>query len=148
MGERIGSSFRAVTAAGMLLGAAGLAVALHLLMRGSILFGVAVVAITWFLFRWFWRVTLRKRELMRRGFHVGERVGNHWVYEEIQAGEIVSIEFPLDYVGRGDYDIRVPGEHRWAAAMPGWAQGRRAEILERLQSVFKFSQIRVDADAG
>ncbi len=57
---------------------------------------------------------------------------------------IHSIELPLDYVGRGEYDIHVPGERAWAASMPDWARGRRAEIVERLQTVFKRSQIHFE----
>lgn len=134
--------------AGVLAGAlAGLA-ALWMLVRGAVLEGLIVAAVTYFAFKWFWRATLRKRELLRRQFFVGRRVGTHWVYEELHGGEIQSLEFPLEYAGRGEYDIHVPGERDWRKAMPAWAQDRRQEIIERLQTVFKLSQIHFDPDAG
>ena len=147
MNERVDGSFRAVIAAGLVAGAAALLLALLLLARGALLEGVIVATITYFLFKWFWRATQSKRELIRRGYFAGSRVGTHWVYQELHAGEVVSLEFPLEYVGRGEYDIRVPGEGGWSASMPDWARSRRAEILERLQTVFKRSQIHTDADA-
>ena len=70
------------------------------------------------------------------------------MYEELHGGEIQSLEFPLEYVGRGEYDIHIPGEGDWRKAMPGWARDRRQEIIERLQTVFKLSQIHFDPDAG
>lgn len=147
MSERIDGSFRGVIAAGLLAGTVAFLYACVLLARGSVLEGAIVATVTFFLFRWFWRATLRKRELLRRGYYTGSRVGTHWVYQEVQSGEVVSLEFPLEYVGRGEYDIRVPGEGGWSASMPEWARNRRAEILERLQSVFKRSQIHTEPDA-
>lgn len=147
MNERVAGSFRAVIAAGLVAGAAALLFAFRLLARGAVLEGAIVGTITYFLFKWFWRATLRKRELIRRGYFAGSRVGTHWVYQELHAGEVMSLEFPLEYVGRGEYDIRVPGEAGWSASMPDWARSRRAEILERLQTVFKRSQIHTESDA-
>jgi hypothetical protein len=109
--------------------------------------GAIVGAITFFVFRWFWRTTQRKRNLLGRGFHVGSRVGTYWVYEELHDSAIVSLELPLDYLGRGEYAIHVPGERDWSATMPHWARERRAEIVERLQAVFKRSQIHFDTDS-
>jgi len=145
--ERIEGTFRAVIAVGLAAGAAALLLALLLLARGTLLDGAVVAIVAFFVFKWFWRTTLRKRELMRRGFFAGSRVGTHWVYQELHAGEVRSLEFPLEYLGRGEYDIRVPGEGAWSATMPEWARGRRAEILERLQTVFKRSQIHTEPDA-
>jgi hypothetical protein len=147
MGERIENSFRGVIVMGIALFAVAFAGALLLLARGSVLDGVIVAVVTYLLFKWFWRATLRKRELIRRGFFTGMRVGTNWVYQELHAGEVVSLELPLEYVGRGEYDIHVPGEGDWLAAMPDWAKSRRAEIVERLQLVFKRSQIHFGPDA-
>ena len=113
--------------------------------------GEAVVAavfatITFFLFRMFWRATQRKRVLLRQGWFAGRRTGNHWAYDELHDGMIESIELPLDYVGRGEYDIHVPGQQDWLATMPPWARDRREEIVERLATVFKRSQMLFDAD--
>jgi hypothetical protein len=147
MSERIGNSFRGVVAAGLLVAAALLGFALLLLVRGSVLEGAILATVTYFLFKWFWRASRRKRELTRRGYYTGQRVGTNWVYEELHDGVVVSLEFPLEYVGRGAYDIHLPDEGAWVAVMPEWARPRRAEVLARVQSVFKFSQIRVDSDA-
>jgi hypothetical protein len=61
-------------------------------------------------------------------------------------GIVVSLELPLEYAGRGEYDIHIPSERDWQVGMPAWAHGRRAEIVERLQTVFKRSQMHFDAD--
>ena len=146
MGERLDNSFRIVVAAGIGVGALAMAVALLLLAGGAVLDGAILGAVTYFAFRWFWRATQRKRDLLSRGFHVGSRVGTHWVYEELHEGEIAPIELLLDYLGRGEYDVHIPSERDWAASMPDWARERRAEIIERLQTVFKRSQIHFDPD--
>lgn len=148
MSEPIGNSFRALVAAGILLGALSTCAALYLLSQGEIIGGVVLGAITYFLFRMFWRASLRKRELLRRGYYTGRRVGTHWVYDELQDGLIESLEFPLEYIGRGEYDIHIPGQRTWRHGMPPWARERRAEIVERLQTVFKRSQIHFDPDSA
>ena len=148
MSEPIGNSFRAIVAGGILLGASSMFAALYLLSQGELIGGVVLGAITYFLFRMFWRDTLRKRELLRRGYYAGRRVGTHWVYEELQDGIIVSLELPLEYIGRGEYDIHIPGQQDWRHRMPQWARERRGEIVERLQTVFKRSQIHFDPDSA
>ena len=148
MGERIGNSFRGVIAAASVLAALALAGALVLLARGELVDGAVLGAVAFYLFRLFWRATARKRELLRRGYFIGRRVGTHWIYEELRDGEVVALELPLEYVGRGEYDIHVPGERGWDAHAPGWARARREEIIERLLAVFKRSQLHVDADAS
>ena len=146
--ERVDNSFRAMVAAGIAVCALAVVGALALLAGGAVIDGAIVAGVTYFAFRWFWRTTLRKRNLLGRGFHVGSRVGTHWVYEELRDSVVVSLELPLDYVGRGEYDIHVPSERDWAATMPEWARERRAEIIERLQAVFKRSQIHFDPDTA
>ena len=147
MSERFDNTFRLKLALGLAGCGVGLATALLLLFSGSFLDGCIVGGISYFAFRWFWRATMRKRALLRQGFHAGGRVGAYWVYEELRDGVIESIQLPLDYVGRGEYDIHVPSERDWSASMPVWARARRAEIVERLQTVFKRSQILFDPDA-
>src|SRR6478735_12251555 len=141
MSERIGNSFRAMVGAGLLAGALLMGAALYLLSQGEILDGAVLGALTYFLFGMFWRSTLRKRELTRRGYYTGQRVGTHWVYDELQDGVIRSLELLLDYAGRGEYDIHIPGPRDWRTDMPPWAQERREEIVERLATVFKRSQM-------
>jgi hypothetical protein len=70
------------------------------------------------------------------------------VYEELQAGEVRALEFALGYVGRGEYELRIPGAQTWATHMPAWAHERRDEVIARLQLVFKRSQMHFDADPG
>ena len=147
MSERVDNSFRVTVVAGIIGCALALAGALALIAGGSVIDGAIVAGVTFFAFRWFWRATLRKRNLLGHGFHVGSRVGTHWVYEELRDSVIVSLELPLDYVGRGEYDVHVPSERDWATTMPDWARERRAEIIERLLTVFKRSQIQFDPDS-
>jgi hypothetical protein len=148
MSEPIGNSFRTLVAAGILLGALSVCAALYLLSQGELIGGVVLGAITYFLFRMFWRSTLRKRELLRRGYYIGRRVGTHWVYDELQDGLIESLEFPLEYIGRGEYDIHIPGQQDWRNGMPPWARERRDEIVDKLATVFKRSQIHFEPDSA
>jgi hypothetical protein len=148
MSERIGNSFRVIVGGGLLLGALLMCAALYLLSQGEILDGAVLGALTYFLFGMFWRATLRKRELSRRGYFTGQRVGTHWVYDELQDGVIESIELLLDYAGRGEYDIHIPGPQDWRNLMPAWARDRREEIIERLATVFKRSQMHFEPDSA
>jgi len=148
MSERIGNSFRAIVGAGLLLGALLMCAAIYLLSQGEIIGGAVLGALTYFLFGMFRRATLRKRELSRRGYYTGRRIGTHWVYDELQAGVIESIELPLNYAGRGEYVIHVPGPQDWCTVMPAWARDRRDEIIERLATVFKRSQMHFEPDSA
>ena len=148
MNERIGASFRLQVYAIMACGVLVVAGALLLISRGELVDGLLLAGAAIFLLRWYWRATARRRALSGRGFHAGRRVGSQWAYEELHDGIVVSLELPLEYVGRGGYDIHIPSEHDWLANMPPWARDRRGEIVERLQQVFKRSQIHFDADAA
>ena len=148
MNERVGELFRAQVLIILLCGALAIAGGLLLIMRGDVLDGILIAAAAALLTQWYWRSTERKRSLISRGFHTGHRDGMHWLYEELQGGVIVSLPLTLDYAGRGEYEIHVPGERAWKATMPGWARERRAEIVERLKTVFKRSQIHFDADSA
>jgi hypothetical protein len=144
--ESIGSGFRLLVAAVLVACALGVGGALLLVATRSLVEGLIVAAITVLGFRAFWKVSRRQRELLKHGYFAGRRLGTHWRYEELRGGEIVALELPLEYAGRGEYDIHVPSERDWLARMPGWARERRAEIVQRLEAVFKRSQIHFDAD--
>lgn len=146
MSEHIGPGFRGLLAAVALFGALTIAGALTLIARGALFDGLLIGGVAIVLLNWFWRATARRRALSRYGFYAGRRIGNHWIYEELHAGEVESLELQLDYAGRGEYEIHIPGERDWVANMPDWARGRRDEIVERLQPAFKRSQMRFDAD--
>jgi hypothetical protein len=148
MNERIGASFRIQVLVALLCGVLVIAGALLLILRGELIDGVLLGGAATLLLQWYWRTTARKRSLTGRGFHAGRRVGAHWAYEELHDGVVVTLELPLEYVGRGDYDIHIPSEQDWRAHTPPWARERRGEIVERLQQVFKRSQIHFDADAA
>jgi hypothetical protein len=141
-------TFRGKLISILLLGALIIAAALALIARGSWMDGLLLAAAAILLLRWYWRSTQRQRDLSRRGYYTGLRVGTHWVYEELHRGEVRALQLPLAYVGRGEYEIHIAGERDWVANMPGWARERRAEIVERLQAVFKRSQIQFDADSA
>ena len=146
MSEPIGNSFRTIVAAGILLGALSMCAALYLLSQGELVDGVVLGAITYFLFRMFWRANLRKRELLRRGYYTGRRVGTHWVYDELQDGLIESLEFPLEYIGRGEYDIHIPGRAGLAATAchPGHANAapKSSSDCRRCSSAARFISTR------
>lgn len=146
MGERIGRLFPGVVAAITLCGVLVIAGALLLISRGMVVDGVLLGGAAILLLRWYWSTTARQRALLRHGFCAGRRIGANWVYEELREGMVVSLELPLEYAGRGEYDIHIPSERDWRAHMPAWARERRAEIVERLP--FKRSQIHFDADAA
>jgi hypothetical protein len=146
MSERIGKSFPGVVTAVTLCGLLVIAGALLLISRGQVVDGVLLGGAVTLLLRWYWGTTARQRALLRHGFYTGRRIGANWVYEELREGIAVSLELPLEYAGRGEYDIHIPSERDWQAHMPAWARERRAEIVERLQTVFKRSQMHFDAD--
>jgi hypothetical protein len=146
MSEQIGPGFRGMLVAVAIFGLLTIAAALALIAQGELFDGLVLGGVVILLLRWFWRMTSRKRTLSRRGYHPGRRVGNHWLYEELHQGEVQSIELVLEYVGRGEYEIHIPSARDWVAHMPDWARGRRDEIVERLQPVFKRSQMRFDVD--
>ncbi len=146
-GESLGTSFRLLVAAALVACALGAVLAIFLLAGGAVIDGAIVAAITYFAFRASWGATRRKRELLRRGYFAGRRLGTRWRYEELHGVEIVAIELPLDYVGSGEYEVHIPGERDWLSTMPAWARERRAEIVERLETVFKRSQLHFDPDA-
>lgn len=148
MSERIGASFQLQVYATLACGALVIAGALLLTWRGELIDGLLLAGAAVFLLHWYWRATARKRALVGHGFHAGRRVGSHWAYEELHDGFVVTLELPLEYVGRGGYDIHIPSERDWLANMPPWARERRDEIVGRLQRVFKRSQIHFDADAA
>jgi hypothetical protein len=105
---------------------------------------LAIAAVGFFALRRAWSATRRRRDLATLGFHTGHRVDNHWVYEELHDGEVFALELPLAYAGRGEFELLVPGEQSWPGRVPAWAGARRTEILERLGTVFKRSDMRVD----
>jgi len=146
MGERIGKSFPglivAITACGVLV----IIGALVLISRGMLVDGVLLGGAATILLRWYWHTTARQRALLRNGYYTGRRIGTNWAYEELREGMVVSLELPLEYAGRGEYDIHIPSERDWRVNMPAWARERRAEIVERLP--FKRSQIHFDADTA
>jgi len=146
MKEPLGNAARVALSAIVVGGLLATGTVLYLLWRGSILDSIIVAAVTYFAIRWSWRATLRRRELLKRGFY-GSRVGSEWIYEEVREGYIEAIELQLEYLGRGEYEIHVPGERDWAATMPAWARDRRSEILERLGTMFRHDQIRHDPDS-
>ncbi|HET9862031.1 MAG TPA: hypothetical protein VFP37_01200 [Steroidobacteraceae bacterium] len=147
-GATLARSFRVVVIAVAAACALALLGAVALLAAGLVIEGAVLFAVVAFSLRTFWRATLRKRQLARAGYFSGRRVGAHWVYEELHGDVIAGIELPLDYVGRGEYIVHIPGEHQWHAHMPEWARGRRDEIVERLGAVFKRSQMQFDADGA
>jgi hypothetical protein len=143
MGERISPAYqRSVIVA--LLGASLVLGAVLLLAVESVLLQLALAAAGLFALRRLWSATRRKRELARLGFFAGRRLDNHWLYEELRDGEVMAIEFPLAYVGRGEHEILIPGEQSWAGRVPAWARERRTEIIDRLGTVFKRSDMRTD----
>jgi hypothetical protein len=143
--ETLDPSFRFVLVAATAACGVALAGAFLLLTRGSVIEGAILAAIALFAFRGFWSATRRQRELLRRGYFTGQRVGSQWVYEELHGGQIDSLEFELAYAGRGSYDIHIPSEGKWREKMPAWARERRAEIVDRLNTVFKRSEMHMDA---
>jgi len=142
-GEKISSTYQQTVILLLLALSAVFAAIILFAIEGGIV-QLAVAAGGFFVLRRFWSATRRKRELGSRGFFPGRRVDNHWVYEELHEGEVVVIEFPLAYVGRGEHEILIPGEQSWPGRMPAWAHGRRDEIIERLGVVFKRSDMRTD----
>lgn len=148
MSERIGPAFRGMLVGVALFGALTIAAATALVARGALFNGLLIGGVALLLLQWFWRATARRRALSRIGFFTGSRFGNHWRYEELHHGTVESLDLLLEYHGRGEYGLHIPGERDWVAGMPDWARGRRDEIVARLQTVFKHSQMHFDPDSA
>ena len=146
MRERIPESYGLVVIAVVTAAAALMVWALLFATPASGWIRLALAAPGFLLLRLLWTSSRRKRELSGRGFHVGRRVGTHWVYEELHGGEVVSLELELGYVGRGEYEIHIPSERAWRDTMPEWARERRGEIVDRLGTVFRRSDMRMHDD--
>jgi hypothetical protein len=128
----------------MAMGAVAFALLVLLWLIDGLVARLALAAAGYFVLRRIWKATQRKRDLAGRGFHAGYRVDNHWVYEELHGGQVVALELPLAYAGRGGFELLIPGERSWPERVPAWARDRREEILDRLNTVFKRSDMRVD----
>ena len=146
MGERIPKSYGLVVTVGIAALAVSMAYPMLFVIPGFGWDKLVPAALGFLVLRLLWNSSRRKRELSGRGFHLGKRVGTHWVYEELHDGEVVALELALEYVGRGEYEIHIPGERAWVDTMPAWARQRRSEIVERLGTRFKRSQMRMHDD--
>jgi len=143
MNERFDGSFRVMVVAVGTIGILIIAGACFAAIQQTRPEWLLVAAAALYLLRWYWRSTARIRALGARGFYVGSRVGSRWLYDELHDGVICSLEFPLEYVGRGEYLLLIPGEEHWRASMPPWAEDRREQITARLAVVFRRAQVRV-----
>jgi hypothetical protein len=104
-----------VTLCALYFVAAGLLVRLALFLRG-------------------WRA---RRNNVRRGWRLRRVVPGRWVYEEKRGCQWVGILFeePWDNP-ESPNTVVAPSPDTWLT-FPAWAQGRRLEILERVQSELK-----------
>jgi hypothetical protein len=115
-------------------------VILILAIAGAAFMAVKTVGVGWgllaaagfFALRSFWRRTTRLRALNKQGYFAGRHHGTVWVYEEVHGDTVDTLELPLSYAGRGEYELTVPGDDAWRTGMPPWAKDRRVEIIERI----------------
>jgi hypothetical protein len=96
----------------------------------------AFVAI--YLKRWIVRIW----QLNRRGHHAAV-VGNplRIVYEEMNIGVSRKLEFPLDNTEPGHWEWFVLDEEKWEESVPEWARTRRTEIVGRMRTAMKPSDV-------
>ena len=88
---------------------------------------------------------LRKRDLLRRGYYTGRRVGTYWVYEELREGVVVSLELPLDYLGAASTTFIFPAERTGGhACRPGHASAapKSSSDCRRCSSAARFISTR------
>jgi len=80
----------------------------------------------------------RKLSARRHSYWVEIAGETHLTYQERASNsEIRRLKFdclrvPIGPRNIGGYEVRVPPETGWADGVPQWAQGRRAEILQRI----------------
>jgi hypothetical protein len=92
-----------------------------------LLVGVGGAAGVWLAFAG-WR---DKKRFLAQGYRVRRQGREAHVYEERATdGTVVHLPFEREMGNPGE--IRIPSEAGWNAAVPPWAQGRRAEILGRI----------------
>lgn len=74
---------------------------------------------------------------IERGWRVGHRGRDSMYYEELINGVWARLNLDGEMLlGEAHHVIYFADEERWAAIYPAWAQGRRAEIIERIKSEF------------
>lgn len=90
---------------------------------------------------WKWVVAIRNE---RRGWRLRASTPGRWMYEEKIGGEWKGI--PLEEqtdVQEPPYVIVAPSQETWST-FPGWAAGRRMEILARVRSEAKIRRFVIE----
>ncbi len=84
--------------------------------------------------------------LRRKSYFGGRRAGTYWVYEEIRDGRLLTLELPMENTEPGHYELFVPEDAAWRAAVPEWAADRRDEIVHRIAERLKSADLHLPDD--
>jgi hypothetical protein len=92
---------------------------------------------------------IRSRDLHQKGYFGGRQVRGAWVYEERDGSEVRSLILEMSNTGPGHYELFLPSPSAWRASVPGWAQDRQQEIVQRIAERLKSRDIHAgDASPG
>jgi hypothetical protein len=92
---------------------------------------------------------IRWSDLRQKGYFGGRRVRDTWVYEERDRAEVRSLILEMSHTEPGHYELFLPDDSAWRTSVPGWAQDRQQEIVQRIAERLKPRDIHVgDASPG
>lgn len=92
---------------------------------------------------------IRWSDLRQKGYFGGRRVLDTWVYEDRDGAEVRSLALELSNTEPGHYELFLPSQSVWRTSVPGWAQDRQQEIVQRIAERLKSRDIHAhDASDG
>lgn len=82
-----------------------------------------------------WPVSQARRYygLRFRGFWVQRKGRDAIEYQELHDGRIDRLTIDGEMMAIGPHVVYIPSDAEWQQKMPGWARGRRAEIVEKVK---------------
>lgn len=123
---------------------------------GVAFFVVPVVALAWFSspfvlllpFSVLIYLDARRRakrawSLRTRAYFSGSRHHEYWVYEERHGFIDVALILPVAKTEPGRWELYIPKNDAWCAAVPKWARDRREEISARIAEAWKADRIHI-----
>jgi hypothetical protein len=92
---------------------------------------------------------IRWSDLRQKGYFGGRRVLDTWLYEERDGAEVRSLALEMSNTEPGHHELFLPSPSAWRTSVPGWAQDRQPEIVQRIAERLKSRDIHAhDASYG
>jgi hypothetical protein len=92
------------------------------------------------------RNVTRSMRLHKKGYYSGRRLNGYWIYEEMQGYDVVALLLPVTNTDPGHWEMFIPTDTEWRAAVPSWAWERRSEIAGRIAEGWKPKDFHMSKD--